>query len=74
MLTCNNCKGLFNEETDKGLVVRHGKVMAAAICPGCVEGVAVAKLVVRRTDTGGFNYEQYAALSMVDKAFGKKAG
>ena len=77
MNTCNNCNGSFGF-TDgipahDGVVVKHGEITVAAICPECVSGVKTCKLVLTRNEAGRLVYNQYSALEMEKKAFGKSA-
>jgi len=73
--TCGNCGAAFphpDQSGVDGLVVANGSnPMAAAVCPACCQGSQVVKIVLRRNDSGRLCYEQYSALEMTRKAFGK---
>lgn len=71
MFSCHNCNTEFEDKNSDGLVIMHSGRPAAAICPACVSGARVVKLVLRRNDKGAFGYDQYTAIEMVSKAFGK---
>ncbi len=77
MHNCSNCNSEFDGNpgvpAEEGLVIRHGEVLVAAICPPCLSGVKTAKLVLKRNDVGRMVYDQYSALEMNQKAFGKTA-
>jgi hypothetical protein len=61
MQTCNNCAAAFNDN-EEGLVVTHKHTTATAICDSCLTNARLVKLVVRRGDIGGFNYEQFSVI------------
>lgn len=75
MIRCSNCAQEFNLASKDAIDVTVGAVghleTAAALCPGCTEGVNVLKIVLRRRPDGVFEYEQYSALEMQERAFGK---
>lgn len=48
----------------------HGRV-AASLCKACLDGTKVIKIVLRRGPDGTFQYDQFTALEMEAKAFGK---
>lgn len=73
MYTCGNCSTNFDDNQDALVVTQKGQPVAA-ICPKCTGGVRVAKLVLRRDAEGQFGYDQYTALEMQSKAFGKAHG
>lgn len=70
MYTCGNCGNEFND-TEDGFVVHHKGTLASAICPTCTDGAKVVKLVMRRGPANHFKYDQYSALEMQGKAFGR---
>lgn len=67
MQTCDNCKAPF-DEAQEGVVAKSGATIAAAVCGGCTTGAKKIKLVLTRSDLGGFTYEQYTAIEMIKKA------
>jgi hypothetical protein len=75
MHNCSNCNGAFDVGVgvNDGLLIRQGEVLVGAICPDCVSGVKTCKVVLKRNDIGRLVYEQYSALEMEKKAFGKSA-
>jgi hypothetical protein len=72
MNNCSNCQTQFTHVVDS-VVVMQGTEVIACLCPECVSGVKKAKVVLVRGADGTFEYEQYAALEMEQKAFGKMA-
>lgn len=71
-MKCNNCSTEFASDTE-GLLLKEAGTPVTAVCGGCVSGVKKLKLVVTRQSDGTFTYEQYSALEMVKKTFGKSA-
>lgn len=72
MNKCSNCQTEFTHVADS-IVVMQGTEVIAGLCHECVSGVKKAKVVLVRGTDGTFEYEQYAALEMEQKAFGKSA-
>lgn len=73
---CNNCGAQFGNSTTSpsaGLVMKSGEITVAALCPDCVSGVKKLKLVLERNDVGRLQYDQFSAIEMEKKAFGKPA-
>lgn len=75
MHNCSNCNAAFDTgvSTSDGLVIRQGEVVVGAVCPDCVSGVKTCKVVLKRNTIGRLVYEQFSALEMEKKAFGKSA-
>lgn len=70
MHACDNCNAPFS--VNDGLEVRQGKQTVAKVCPNCLSGTRVIKLVLKKPDIGEtFAYDQFSALEMAQKAFGK---
>lgn len=70
MNTCDNCTMRFDGH--EGLVMVQKGLKVAELCPACLEGVQVAKLVLKRTGIGTtFVYDQFSPIEMQKKAFGK---
>ena len=67
MHTCSNC----SIEADTPIVISQGGVIVAALCNHCTDGTKTVKIILKRDDAGVFACEQYAALEMINKAFGK---
>ncbi len=67
MQTCSNCSDSFDDSKD-GLVVTSRSKPVAAVCGLCCVDVRVGKIVVRRSDGGGFIYEQWLPAEMVGGA------
>ena len=44
------------------------------LCPSCLRGAKTIKIVLTRNKEGAFEYEQYTAIEMTAKAFGKAHG
>jgi hypothetical protein len=63
MYQCSNCEKEVDLAADHDagcMVLREKGVVVAAICPSCLENVALAKLVVKKfVDSETFMYEQY---------------
>lgn len=64
MSKCDNCSSEFNP-LGEGLVTTERGRTVAAVCGTCTNGVRVAKIVIRRNDVGGFNYDQWAPMEMM---------
>lgn len=74
MLNCSNCSASFDPDKE-GLVLTAQKRHVAGICGGCCDGVRTAKIVVKRPDVGGYQYEQWAPIEvMAGGLTSKKAG
>jgi hypothetical protein len=74
MATCSNCSAEFDPDKE-GLVLTAQKRTVANICGGCCDGVRTAKIVVKRPDVGGYQYEQWAPIEvMAGGLTSKKAG
>jgi hypothetical protein len=76
MPICSNCGTEFNKNAKDALMVSQSvevgvPVEAAALCPECLDGAKVIKLVLKRNLAGQFAYEQFSALEMENRAFGK---
>ena len=76
-MTCENCRGEFPIQDVDSLEVGHTinktrKVMG--LCPSCLRGAKTIKIVLTRNKEGAFEYEQYTAIEMTAKAFGKAHG
>jgi len=73
MRKCNNCESEFGPGVSitDGLVIRQGEVVVGAICPECISGVKTCKVVLKQNEIGRLIYNQYSALEMEQKAFGK---
>jgi len=69
--TCNNCGAPLSATPAENLFVEHGGKVVTALCPACTTGTKLIKIVLKRNDDGVFACEQYAALEMINKAFGK---
>lgn len=69
-MKCNNCAVDFSSD-EEGLLVLEARNPVTALCGECLAGVRTCKVVLRRSDDGRFGYEQYSALEMTKKAFGK---
>jgi len=70
MNKCGNCAGEFGD-LEEGLIIKQQGKQACAICPACLAGTKVVKVILRRDADGRFAYDQYNALEMQAKAFGK---
>ena len=78
MPICSNCGTTFNKSTKDSLSVNQCvevglPIEAAALCPECLDGAKVIKLVLKRNLAGQFAYEQFSVLEMENRAFGKSA-
>jgi len=71
MYPCGNCGAEFNGRHDDCLVIEQGGAPVASLCSSCVGGTKIIKIILKRDDKGVFACEQYAALEMINKAFGK---
>jgi hypothetical protein len=71
MYPCSNCGAKLDPTHNENLVIEHGGAVVTALCPACVTGTKLIKIVLKRKDDGVFECEQYAALEMINKAFGK---
>lgn len=61
---CNNCTMPF-DPTIGGVVAKtHEGNIACAICEFCLSGALLIKIVLRRTHSKPFTYEQFQALEM----------
>ena len=72
MNNCNNCGNTFTHVEDSVVIMQGAKVVAG-LCHECVSGVKKAKVVLVRDGEGVFAYDQFNALEMEKKAFGKSA-
>lgn len=71
MFTCDNCGARFGS-ADLGISVVYAGKAISSVCPQCLEGVKLAKIVIERDPTTRtFTYNQYAPLEMVAKVFGR---
>ena len=73
MINCSNCKTPFDESKD-GLLLKAGLRIVAGICTDCCENVRTAKIVVKRPDVGGYQYEQWAPIEVMGGGLTSKAG
>jgi hypothetical protein len=74
MSNCSNCSAEF-DPAKEGLVLTAQQRTVANICGSCCEGVRTAKIVVKRPDVGGYQYEQWAPIEvMAGGLTSKKAG
>lgn len=74
MATCSNCGAGFNPLDNDGIVTTQRGRQVAAVCGGCVQGVRVGKIVLRRGDVGGLTYDQWSPMEMMGGGLTSKAG
>lgn len=64
METCSNCSASF-DTSKEGLVLTAQSRTVANICGGCCAGVRTAKIVIKRPEVGGYQYEQWAPIEVM---------
>jgi hypothetical protein len=65
MKTCSNCATDFDDDKNGVVVTQktgHTRHLCAAICEACMEGGRLIKVVLRRGDVGGYDYEQFSVI------------
>ena len=74
-MVCNNCSGPVDPEAvtparDNCVTIKQGNVLIAIICDKCMRPVTLAKITLRRTDSGeSFKYDQFQPVE-AGKRFG----
>jgi RNase P subunit RPR2 len=70
---CSNCNTLYNPHDPNTINVMQGDDrLVAQLCPSCLQGTNVIKIVLRRRPDDNFGYDQFVALEMQAKAFGPR--
>lgn len=58
---CDNCKTVFDAAQD-GCAVYTAGTLASAICPTCLQGASIFRIVLRRQAAQRFGYEQFSVV------------